>query len=139
MERPLECPEEMYALMTDCWMEKPEDRPNFTALVQRLDHVIESNSAAMGREGYLELEDEPTSPHEKMDEDGYLKPTEISPLGYKSALLNGNVNADSNKDLSGVNSYWTSEPKSKDLHCERYIDLGFKPTISSNDLAETVL
>ncbi|XP_022801625.1 vascular endothelial growth factor receptor 2-like [Stylophora pistillata] len=139
MERPLECPEEMYALMTDCWTEKPEDRPNFTALVQRLDHVIESNSAAMGREGYLELEDEPTSPNEEMDEDGYLKPTEISPLGYKSAPLNGNVNVDSNKDLSGVNSYWTSEPKSKDLHCERYIDLGFKPTISSNDLAETVL
>lgn len=36
-----------YAMMTDCWMEKPEDRPNFTALVQRLDHVMESNSAAM--------------------------------------------------------------------------------------------
>lgn len=36
-------------MMTDCWMEKPEDRPNFTALVQRLDHVMESNSAAMVR------------------------------------------------------------------------------------------
>ena len=36
-----------YYMMIDCWMEKPEDRPNFTALVQRLDHVIESNIAAM--------------------------------------------------------------------------------------------
>ena len=33
--------------MKDCWAEKPADRPNFTALVQRLDHVIESNMAAM--------------------------------------------------------------------------------------------
>lgn len=139
MERPLECPEEMYAMMTDCWMEKPEDRPNFTALVQRLDHVMESNSAAMGREGYLELEDEPMLPNEEIDDDGYLKPTEISPLGYKSALLNGNVNNDRNKDLSGENKNWTSELKSKDLHCERYIGLGFKPTNSSNDIAETVL
>ena len=34
-------------MMKDCWAEKPVDRPNFTALVQRLDHVIESNMAAM--------------------------------------------------------------------------------------------
>ena len=27
-------------------MEKPEDRPNFTSLVQRLDSLIESNLAA---------------------------------------------------------------------------------------------
>lgn len=36
-----------YAMMRDCWMETPADRPNFTALVQRLDHVIESNIPAM--------------------------------------------------------------------------------------------
>ena len=34
-------------MMKDCWTEKTADRPNFTALVQRLDHVIESNMAAM--------------------------------------------------------------------------------------------
>ena len=34
-------------MMRDCWMEMPADRPNFTALVQRLDHVIESNMDAM--------------------------------------------------------------------------------------------
>lgn len=79
------------------------------------------------------------SPNEEIDDDGYLKPTEISPLGYKSALLNGNVNNDRDKDLSGENKNWTNELKSKDLHCERYIGLGFKPTNSSNDIAETVL
>ena len=36
-----------YCMMIDCWMEQPVDRPNFTALVQRLDHTIESNIAAM--------------------------------------------------------------------------------------------
>ena len=42
-----QCLIDRYAMMRDCWMERTVDRPNFTALVQRLDHVIESNIAAM--------------------------------------------------------------------------------------------
>lgn len=34
-------------MMRDCWMEKAEDRPNFTALVQRLENIIASNMPAM--------------------------------------------------------------------------------------------
>ena len=34
-------------MMRDCWIEKAEDRPNFSALVQRLENVIASNMAAM--------------------------------------------------------------------------------------------
>lgn len=33
-------------MMRDCWMEKPVDRPNFTAVMQRLDYVIESHMAS---------------------------------------------------------------------------------------------
>ncbi|KAJ7350232.1 hypothetical protein OS493_037695 [Desmophyllum pertusum] len=136
MERPVDCPEEMYSMMRDCWMEKPEDRPNFTALVQRLDHVIESNMAAMGSEGYLELGDEPLKLIEETDDDGYLKPTEIVPPTFKPALLNGNVTASSN-NLQGSNRSLTNEPKSKEH--ERYTELGFKPAHSANDVAETEL
>ena len=34
-------------MMRDCWMEKAEDRPNFAALVQRLENTIASNMSAM--------------------------------------------------------------------------------------------
>ena len=36
-----------YQMMRDCWMEKAEDRPNFAALVQRLENTIASNMPAM--------------------------------------------------------------------------------------------
>jgi len=139
MERPVDCPEEMYCMMIDCWMEKPVDRPNFTTLVQRLDRVIESNIAAMGREGYLELGNDPVMPSEETDDDGYLKPREIGPPGYKAALFNGNVPSGSNRDLQGSNRSLTNESKSKDFTQERYTELGFKPSNNANDLAETAL
>ncbi|XP_016073363.1 PREDICTED: tyrosine-protein kinase ZAP-70-like, partial [Miniopterus natalensis] len=36
MECPPECPPEMYALMTDCWIYKWEDRPDFLTVEQRM-------------------------------------------------------------------------------------------------------
>lgn len=36
MECPPECPPEMYALMSDCWIYKWEDRPDFQAVEQRM-------------------------------------------------------------------------------------------------------
>lgn len=36
MECPPECPPEMYALMSDCWIYKWEDRPDFVAVEQRM-------------------------------------------------------------------------------------------------------
>uniref|UniRef100_A0A287CT83 Tyrosine-protein kinase n=1 Tax=Ictidomys tridecemlineatus TaxID=43179 RepID=A0A287CT83_ICTTR len=36
MECPPECPPEMYALMSDCWIYKWEDRPNFQMVEQRM-------------------------------------------------------------------------------------------------------
>ncbi|XP_004752967.2 tyrosine-protein kinase ZAP-70 isoform X2 [Mustela lutreola] len=36
MECPAECPPEMYALMSDCWIYKWEDRPDFQAVEQRM-------------------------------------------------------------------------------------------------------
>jgi len=124
-------------MMRDCWMERPVDRPNFTALVQRLDHVIESNIVAMGREGYLELGDDSVMPCEETDDDGYLRPREIVPPDYKTALLN--MNSGSGRDLQGSNKSLTNEPKSKGLIHERYTELGFKPPNNASDITETVL
>ena len=93
---------------------------------------------SQGREGYLELGDDPVMPSEETDDDGYLKPREIVPPGYKAAFLNGNVTSGSSKDLQGSNRSLTNESKSKDLIHERYTELGFKPPNNANDL-ETAL
>lgn len=94
---------------------------------------------SQGREGYLELGNDPVMPSEETDDDGYLKPREIGPPGYKAALFNGNVPSGSNRDLQGSNRSLTNESKSKDLTQERYTELGFKPSNNANDLAETAL
>lgn len=79
-------------------------------------------------------------PTEETDEDGYLKPRDIVPPAYKTALLNGSAATSSNKDLQESNRSLTNEPKAKDVIHERYTELGFKPsTNNANELAETVL
>ena len=94
---------------------------------------------SQGREGYLELGNDPVMPREETDDDGYLKPREIVPSGYKAALFNGNLTSGSNRDLHGSNRSLTNESKSKDLIHERYTELGFKPSNNVNDVAETAL
>ena len=94
---------------------------------------------SQGREGYLELGNDPVMPSEEADDDGYLKPREIVPPGYKTALFNGNITSGSNRDLQGSNRSLTNESKPKDLTHERYTELGFKPSNNANDLAETAL
>lgn len=32
LEKPPDCPQELYAVMRKCWMCNPHDRPNFTQL-----------------------------------------------------------------------------------------------------------
>lgn len=94
---------------------------------------------SQGREGYLELGNDPVVPREETDDDGYLKPREIVPSGYKAALCNGNVTSGSNGDLHGSNRSLTNESKLKDIIHERYTELGFKPSNNANDVAETAL
>ncbi|EDO47094.1 predicted protein, partial [Nematostella vectensis] len=40
MEKPVDCAQEIYNIMTDCWVLSPEDRPTFTELVKKLDKMI---------------------------------------------------------------------------------------------------
>lgn len=87
MEAPVECPDDIYSIMTDCWMHAPTDRPNFTQLVERIDKIIEKNE---GGEGYLNLENEDQVEKEAGDCD-YLHPHELSPLLQTPSLENFNT------------------------------------------------
>ena len=41
MRQPRECPPEMYAIMRDCWLISPNDRPPFSELVRRIERILE--------------------------------------------------------------------------------------------------
>ena len=43
MNQPQGCPLEMYAIMRDCWIEAPEQRPNFVTIAERLGKILEKN------------------------------------------------------------------------------------------------
>lgn len=77
MEKPLNCPDEMYEIMCQSWMHSPDDRPSFTDLTALLDKRLEERSSETG-EGYLDLElaeDDPDL-NEPTFDDEYLDPGE---------------------------------------------------------------
>ncbi|XP_065058255.1 fibroblast growth factor receptor 3-like [Rhopilema esculentum] len=40
MEQPIYCPDDIYGLMADCWIENQDDRPTFTEIVGRMARII---------------------------------------------------------------------------------------------------
>ncbi|KAJ7388516.1 hypothetical protein OS493_037137 [Desmophyllum pertusum] len=44
MEKPIDCPDEMYEIMCHSWMHSNEDRPSFTDVVARLDKLLEDRT-----------------------------------------------------------------------------------------------
>lgn len=59
MEKPVYATKEVYDIMIDCWAERPENRPNFTALTERLSCQLEDSL----RNYYQDLDDQ----HEKIN------------------------------------------------------------------------
>eukprot|EP00049_Salpingoeca_infusionum_P011470 m.199363 g.199363 ORF g.199363 m.199363 type:complete len:677 (-) comp14939_c0_seq4:264-2294(-) len=45
LPKPISCPQELYAVMMDCWEEEPEDRPSFQQLLETLVKMIPSMSS----------------------------------------------------------------------------------------------
>ncbi|KAL1518252.1 hypothetical protein ABEB36_001900 [Hypothenemus hampei] len=43
LERPENCPPPIYAIMYSCWLPKPEDRPNFGTLLERLSYCLQDS------------------------------------------------------------------------------------------------
>ena len=41
MEKPPNCPNEIYEIMRDCWNEIPYERPTFKQLVEELDEILQ--------------------------------------------------------------------------------------------------
>jgi len=69
MEAPPNCPQQMYAIMIECWKEKPYERPNFPELVNDLGDIIAANS----QQEYLDLNipiiETPPSSEDEEEED----------------------------------------------------------------------
>ncbi|XP_022091271.1 fibroblast growth factor receptor 4-like isoform X2 [Acanthaster planci] len=61
MERPKDCPSDVYAMMRKCWQENPSKRPSFTDLYQSLDKMLGQHS------DYLNFEESETCPGESKD------------------------------------------------------------------------
>jgi FMS-like tyrosine kinase 1 len=43
MNQPQNCPLEMYTIMRDCWIDAPEQRPDFVAIAERIGKILEKN------------------------------------------------------------------------------------------------
>ena len=47
MDMPAKCPLEVYTIMRDCWIHKPEQRPHFTILTERLAKLLEKHTTTV--------------------------------------------------------------------------------------------
>uniref|UniRef100_F1LEJ8 Tyrosine-protein kinase n=1 Tax=Ascaris suum TaxID=6253 RepID=F1LEJ8_ASCSU len=45
-EKPINCPEEIYELMKQCWQESPQRRPTFTQINAILSEILQADDAA---------------------------------------------------------------------------------------------
>ena len=44
MEKPTDCPDDVYQLMRDCWQWEPSERPTFVEICQRLSSILEQKN-----------------------------------------------------------------------------------------------
>jgi len=58
LDRPKDCAEDLYAVMTSCWAESPADRPNFQHLIDNICKVMEDRKADSEEEGDSDSESE---------------------------------------------------------------------------------
>uniref|UniRef100_A0A0N5BH25 receptor protein-tyrosine kinase n=1 Tax=Strongyloides papillosus TaxID=174720 RepID=A0A0N5BH25_STREA len=86
MEAPHNCPQEIYNVMQACWQEKPDDRPNFTAIIDYFQWMIK-NDDALQRGEIIEYE---SSDDESKDETNALLPkVDNKNLLKKTKLIRG--------------------------------------------------
>lgn len=43
LEKPAGCPDPIYGIMTRCWHSRPEDRPSFATIVERIGYCLQVN------------------------------------------------------------------------------------------------
>ena len=53
MEMPAKCPLEVYTIMRDCWINEPDQRPQFRTLTERLVNILEKNTSKVSMLYYI--------------------------------------------------------------------------------------
>jgi len=75
LNQPPDCPDEIYHIMQSCWATKPEDRPNFVDILEKLHLTPEEN--------LVQLEGSPSAVHYRKtptnDMIRYYPPAQESP------------------------------------------------------------
>ncbi|KAF8781349.1 Vascular endothelial growth factor receptor 3 like protein [Argiope bruennichi] len=95
MEKPEYAPEKVYQLMKNCWLDDPNERPDFISLAEQIGGLLESSV----RKYYVEL----NTPYQMMNEDllsnnnDYLQMTGVSKEEYTNM-----VNLSDPKPLASV-------------------------------------
>ncbi|XP_046579109.1 LOW QUALITY PROTEIN: proto-oncogene tyrosine-protein kinase receptor Ret-like [Haliotis rubra] len=121
MDRPDDCPEEVYAIMQKCWKAEPEDRPTFHKLADILDTMLQQ------REGYLDLTDDTAYMEDRLNyldstdwrgewsdyEEGYGSITVLRQTGdnYLTAMSCGEGETDAGEE----GKLLPPSPKDKDI------------------------
>ncbi|XP_015772818.1 PREDICTED: fibroblast growth factor receptor 2-like [Acropora digitifera] len=62
MEMPAKCPLEVYTIMRDCWINEPDQRPQFRTLTERLVNILEKNTSKENPYLALQMEEEAPQP-----------------------------------------------------------------------------
>ncbi|CDW52856.1 Pkinase Tyr domain containing protein [Trichuris trichiura] len=57
MEQPVNCPDDMYSIMLDCWQAEPSKRPDFTEIRERLRGMLEKITEDYGYTGLSQSRD----------------------------------------------------------------------------------
>ncbi|GFR18626.1 vascular endothelial growth factor receptor 3 [Trichonephila clavata] len=84
MEKPEFTPEKIYQLMKNCWLDDPNERPDFTGLAEQIGGLLESSV----RKYYVEL----NTPYQMMNEEmlsnnnDYLQMTGVSKEDYTNMV-----------------------------------------------------
>ncbi|KAJ8029116.1 Myoblast growth factor receptor egl-15 [Holothuria leucospilota] len=106
MDKPEECPDDMYTLMLHCWQEKPSSRPTFTSIYNTLDTMLSASS------DYLTNLDPPEK-YSKALSSSFTDETDVDSLKssdrYSSLLIAPRNNINMNSFTSDYEDYSSDE------------------------------
>ncbi|GFY60972.1 vascular endothelial growth factor receptor 1 [Trichonephila inaurata madagascariensis] len=92
MERPDYCPEDVYHIMQDCWLENPDDRPRFNEISDTLGGLLNTGV----KQHFIDLNAPYLEMNSKMQNHNYLNMPENE---YQSNPTRFYMNADTNSSL----------------------------------------
>ncbi|XP_008548464.1 ALK tyrosine kinase receptor isoform X1 [Microplitis demolitor] len=138
LEKPAECPDPIYGIMAKCWHPRPEGRPSFTTIVERLGYCLQDPDVTnhpmpnydilpdCDREITIMRPDPETeciNVHSNLDGCGYMQPrTNFRPGAYKIGFVPGIVYASlrHNDDLEGeiIQETTLIQPKEREVNAE---------------------